>query len=112
MIWVPYSPQAVAAKIDDSVEKARTYLKNELGKYYREHFIDAYLTDGPKALAETEKGTEVRFTLASAPDYHPSQVGGVDKGRALSPAPYDGRLSSARISIWLAIPSASCLVAG
>ncbi len=92
MIWVPCSPQAVAAKVDDSLEKARTYLKNELGNYYREDFVDAYLTDGPKALAEIEKGTEVKFTLASAPDYHSSQVGGVDKGRALSPAPYDGRL--------------------
>ncbi|WP_049731417.1 FAD-dependent oxidoreductase [Rhizobium ecuadorense] len=92
MIWVPCSPQAVAAKVKDSIENARTYLKNELGNYYREDFVDAYLTDGPKALTEIEKGTDVKFTLASAPDYHSSQVGGVDSGRALSPAPYDGRL--------------------
>jgi 3-oxosteroid 1-dehydrogenase len=92
MIWVPCSPQAVAAKVKDSIENARTYLKNELGNYYREDFVDAYLTDGPKALTQIEQGTEVKFTLASAPDYHSSQVGGVDSGRALSPAPYDGRL--------------------
>lgn len=92
MIWVPCSPQAVAAKVKDSIENARTYLKNELGNYYREDFVDAYLTDGPKALTEIEKGTDVKFTLASAPDYHSTQVGGVDSGRALSPAPYDGRL--------------------
>ncbi|TYO61127.1 FAD-dependent oxidoreductase [Bradyrhizobium hipponense] len=92
MIWVPCSPQARSAKIDDSLEKARTYLQHELGTYYRAGFVDAYLEDGPTALAALENGTEVRFTLASAPDYHSSQVGGVDKGRALSPAPYDGRL--------------------
>ncbi|MGX5805387.1 FAD-dependent oxidoreductase [Bradyrhizobium sp. Arg314] len=91
MIWVPCSPQAAAAKIDDSVEKARTYLHHELGNHYRPGFIDAYLEDGPVAIKELESDTEVKFTLASAPDYHSSQVGGVDKGRALSPAPYDGR---------------------
>ncbi|RUV30999.1 FAD-binding protein, partial [Mesorhizobium sp. M1A.T.Ca.IN.004.03.1.1] len=70
---------------------ARTYLRHELGNYYRSEFIDAYLEDGPLAIEELEAGTEVQFTLASAPDYHSNQVGGVDKGRALSPAPYDGR---------------------
>lgn len=92
MIWVPCSAQARSAKIDDSIAKARTYLQNELGQYYRADFVDAYLEGGPTALRELETDTEVKFTLASAPDYHSSQVGGVDKGRALSPAPYDGRL--------------------
>ncbi|MGR9237057.1 FAD-dependent oxidoreductase (plasmid) [Rhizobium leguminosarum] len=92
MIWVPCSPQAKAAKVNDSIDNARTYLRNELGNYYREDFVEAYLTDGPAALTQIADGTEVKFTLASAPDYHSSQVGGVDSGRALSPAPYDGRL--------------------
>jgi len=95
MIWIPCSPQARTAKIDDSLAKARTYLEHELDKYYRQDFIEAYLEDGPTALAALEAGTEVKFTLASAPDYHSSQVGGVDKGRALSPAPYDARLLGA-----------------
>lgn len=92
MIWVPCSLQARSAKIDDSLSKARTYLEHELGNYYRQDFIEAYLEDGPPALAALENGTDVKFTLASAPDYHSSQAGGVDKGRALSPAPYDARL--------------------
>lgn len=92
MIWVPCSPQARAANVNDSIDNARTYLNNELGNYYRPDFIDAYLDDGPKALLEIEQGTDVKFTLASAPDYHSSQIAGVDSGRALSPAPYDGRL--------------------
>jgi 3-oxosteroid 1-dehydrogenase len=92
MIWIPCSRQAVAAKVEDSIQNARTYLKNELGNYYREAFVDAYLTDGPNALTEIENGTDVKFVLTSAPDYHSSQAGGVDSGRALSPSPYDGRL--------------------
>lgn len=92
MIWVPCSMQARAAKIDDSITKAKTYLQHELGNYYRPEFVNAYLEDGPTALASLENGSEVKFTLASAPDYHSSQIGGVDKGRALSPVPYDGRL--------------------
>ncbi|WOH80175.1 FAD-dependent oxidoreductase [Bradyrhizobium sp. BEA-2-5] len=95
MIWVPCSAQARSAKIDDSIAKAKTYLQHELGQYYRADFVDAYLEDGPTALRELENDTEVNFTLASAPDYHSSQIGGVDKGRALSPAPYDGRLLGA-----------------
>ncbi|UXN57744.1 FAD-dependent oxidoreductase [Phyllobacterium zundukense] len=95
MIWIPCSPQAVAAKVSDSLDNARTYLKNELGNYYRADYVDALLQDGPKAVSELEKDTDVKFTLASAPDYHSSQVGGVDSGRALSPAPYDGRLLKA-----------------
>ncbi|MCK1531558.1 FAD-dependent oxidoreductase [Bradyrhizobium sp. 160] len=92
MIWVPCSPHARSAEIDDSLAKAKTYLQHELGIHYRAGFVEAYLEDGPTALTALENGTEVKFTLASVPDYHSSQVGGVDKGRALSPAPYDGRL--------------------
>ncbi|WP_050399984.1 FAD-dependent oxidoreductase [Bradyrhizobium embrapense] len=92
MIWVPRSAQARTANINDSINNASTYLQHELGKYYRAEFIDAFLQDGPPALAALENGTDVKFTLASTPDYHSSQIGGVDRGRALSPAPYDGRL--------------------
>ncbi|MDX8449674.1 FAD-dependent oxidoreductase [Mesorhizobium captivum] len=92
MIWIPCSPQALAAKVEDSIDNARTYLKGELGNYYREDFVEAYLADGPEALIEIQKDSEVKFTLATAPDYHSSRPGGVNSGRALSPAPYDGRL--------------------
>ncbi len=92
MVWVPCSAQARAANIDDTIADARTYLQHELGVYYRAQFIDAYLEDSQAALTALENGTSVKFTLAITPDYHSSQLGGADKGRALSPAPYDGRL--------------------
>ena len=92
MIWIPSSKQAQTAGIKDSIVNAETYLKGELAEFYQADFIDALLKDGPTAISELEDDTQVKFTLASAPDYHSSRVGGVDKGRALSPAHYDGRL--------------------
>lgn len=91
MIWVPCSDQAAQAGIDDSLENARTYLRNELGNYYDDAKINTYLERGPEAVRAIEENSEIKFVLAGAPDYHSSQEGGVDKGRALSPVPYDGR---------------------
>lgn len=91
MIWVPCSDHAKAANIDDTLDRARTYLKGELGNYYDEAKIDTYLKRGPEAVRVLEASSEIKFVLASAPDYHSSREGGVDKGRALSPVPYDGR---------------------
>ena len=91
MIWVPCSDQAKEAGIDDTLDNARTYLRGELGNYYDEAKIDNYLERGPEAIRAIEKVSEIKFTLAGAPDYHSSRAGGVDKGRALSPVPYDGR---------------------
>ncbi len=91
MIWIPCSDHAIAAGIDDSIEKARTYLRGELGDYYDEKKIEAYLEYGPTAVSQIEKISDIKFVLAGAPDYHSNKEGGVDKGRALSPAPFDGR---------------------
>lgn len=91
MIWVPCSDHAVKAGIPDSVEKARHYLEGELGNYFSGPKIDAYLGSGPEAVRELESCSAIRFVLAGAPDYHSSRPGGVDKGRALSPVPFDGR---------------------
>lgn len=92
MIWIPCSQQAKEADVKDSIDQARTYLQGELGEFYQSAFIEALLNDGPQAIADLESDTEVRFSLAAAPDYHSSRPGGVNKGRALSPVPYDGRL--------------------
>lgn len=91
MIWIPCSDHAIAAGIDDSLDKARRYLRGELGDYYNEKKIEAYLKNGPVAVRKIEELSEIKFFLAGAPDYHSHREGGVDKGRALSPAPFDGR---------------------
>lgn len=90
-IWVPNTDQAKAAGADDSVEKARTYLRNELGNYYRADLVDAFLEAGPKAVRELQDKTEVVFDYVKWPDYHAETEGGVLEGRTLEPRRYDGR---------------------
>ena len=91
MIWIPNSRQAREAGIDDSVEKAREYLANELGYMAVQDMVDAYLADCATALEVMETHTEVEFELITAPDYHPNQPGGMDGGRCLTALDYDGR---------------------
>ena len=91
MIWVPCSDHAAEAQTEDSLERARTYLRGELGDYFDEAKVRSYLTRGPEALRTLEKHSEIKFALTAAPDYHSSRDGGVSKGRALAPAPFDGR---------------------
>jgi succinate dehydrogenase/fumarate reductase flavoprotein subunit len=90
-IWVPNTYQAKAAGADDSVDKARTYLRNELGNYYRADLVDAFLEAGPKAVHELQDKTEVVFDYVRWPDYHAETEGGVMEGRTLEPRRYDGR---------------------
>jgi 3-oxosteroid 1-dehydrogenase len=91
IIWIPLSAEAKAAGIADSPEEVREYLRSELGNRYRADLVDAYIDYGPKALAEIQNGTEVKFhALLQWPDYHASRPGG-KYGRALEPDRFDGR---------------------
>lgn len=103
-IWIPCSPQAKAAGIDDSLAAARRYLEHELGPRFDAARVDAYLDNGAAMVEFFERETQVRFMLGSAyPDYHPDQPGGVEGGRALCPLPFDGRELGERLS-WLRPP--------
>ena len=91
IIWVPLTAEASAAGIDDSPDKVREYLRHELGNFYRGDLIDAFVESGPKAVAEIQNGTEVKFDLIPWPDYHASNVGGLSAGRSLETRRFDGR---------------------
>lgn len=91
VIWVPCSDHARATGVDDSLDRAHTYLRGELGDYYDEEKVKAYLARGPEALRTLEENTDIKFVLTAAPDYHSDSDGGLDKGRALGPLPFDGR---------------------
>jgi 3-oxosteroid 1-dehydrogenase len=91
IIWVPLTEEARAAGIEDSPEKVRTYLRHELGNFYRADLIDAFIESGPKAVAEVQNGTEVKFDLIPWPDYHAANPGGVTQGRSLETRRFDGR---------------------
>ena len=97
VMWVPGNPQAKAAGIVDTREAARTYLRNEIGNFYNEAAIEAFLDNGPEMLAFFERETSVKFVRTLYPDYHPDVEGGVAVGRAVMAAPFDTRALGAEL---------------
>ncbi|MCR8550609.1 FAD-dependent oxidoreductase [Salipiger sp. P9] len=87
-IWIPNNAQAKREGIQDSAEKARTYIETEAGNQFDAARVDAFIENGPKMLDWFDRNTEVQFTLGSYfPDYHPGQPGGLDGGRSLNADP-------------------------
>lgn len=83
-LWIPLSPQAVAAGVSDSAEEVKRYLRACAGERYDEQRVDAYLAKGPEMVRFVESTTPVRFELGhDFPDYHPQLPGGLDQGRSI-----------------------------
>ncbi|WP_435921441.1 FAD-dependent oxidoreductase [Bordetella bronchiseptica] len=97
--WIPCSPVARRAGVEDSTEQAATYLKHELGEAYSAPHVEAYLKHGPEMVAFLEDATEVRFLASPTfPDYH-SEAPGAAMGRSIVAQPYDARLLGKHIKL-------------
>ncbi|WP_226553825.1 FAD-dependent oxidoreductase [Celeribacter naphthalenivorans] len=91
-MWVPNNAPGKRAGLDDSLEKARTYLKHETGAFYDHDRIEAFLEAGPKAIEFFETETALEFDLGPTfADYHCDAPGGMDAGRSFVARPFDGR---------------------
>ncbi len=91
-MWIPNNGPAKRAGIDDSVEKARTYMKHETGEHFDAARVEAFLEAGPKAVEFFENNTSLQFDLGPTfADYHPTAPGGMDAGRSIVARPFDGR---------------------
>lgn len=91
-LWVPNNAPAKRAGVQDSVDKARSYLQHEAGEHFDAARVDAYLDAGPKAVDFFEQKTRLQFDLGPAfADYHPTAPGGMDGGRSIVARPFDGR---------------------
>ena len=91
-LWIPCSPMARRAGVQDTPEAARRYLQHETGNHFDAARIDAFLDQGPRMVDFMERETEVRFVLGpSFADYHPTAPGGSDGGRSICAAPFDAR---------------------
>lgn len=89
-IWIPGNSLARAAGIVDSLEKAKEYLRTELGERYDEAFIDTYLDYGPKMVDFFVNDIGIPFSVATQmPDYHPDAAGAAI-GRSLHVKPVRG----------------------
>lgn len=91
-MWIPCNAPARRAGVEDSADKARTYLKHEAGSHFDERRVDAFLEAGPKAVDFYEQNTDLQFDLGPTfADYHPDAPGGMDGGRSIVARPFDGR---------------------
>lgn len=91
-IWVPGSPQAQAAGVEDSAAVARQYILDVIGPSADPALIDAYLDAAPAMVAWLENNSAVRFLLSPpSSDWYPAIAGSADHGRLLSPQEYDGK---------------------
>jgi succinate dehydrogenase/fumarate reductase flavoprotein subunit len=91
-MWVPNNPVSLRDGVQDSVEAARTYLRHEAGNHFNAECVDAFLANGPEAVAFFEANTALQFDAASAfSDYHPTAPGGVSGGRSIVARPFDAK---------------------
>lgn len=88
-----YFPNNLVQKaegIQDSKEKAMTYLKQiSMGQADME-LIETYVNLAPEVAADIQKKTGIEWVVAPYPDYHPEWDGGQRKGRSLNPQ-YEGK---------------------
>lgn len=91
VVWIPGNPHYEAEGYKEDPAAVHTYMQGEAGKNYDADFVNAYLRYGPEMLRFLESQTEVKFVRTLYPDYHPEQPGGVQIGRSVTAAAYDGR---------------------
>ncbi|MBU6497121.1 MAG: FAD-dependent oxidoreductase [Rhodospirillales bacterium] len=88
--WVPNTRHGAGS--DDSPEKAAHFLNQAVGNHSSAAMRQAFLDNGPAAIATLEDNSEVRFRpYAAHPDYMQEVEGATIRGRALEPVPFDGR---------------------
>ena len=99
-MWIPRNPLAIRAGIVEDESAPRTYLKNEVGNYYNEERLEAFLKNGPKMVSFFERETELQFADGNGiADIHGRTDGAGIGGRSVIAAPYDGRRLGDMISL-------------
>lgn len=91
VLWIPGNEHTKELGAEDTIEAARTYMKNECGNFYDSDGVEVFLDKGPEMVEFFEKETTVKFIPTLYPDYHPTVEGGVDIGRSILAKPFDIR---------------------
>ncbi len=91
-MWIPNNPLMKAAGVEDSYEKARTYLDavvGDVGPASSPARRDAFLREGPR-MVEWLAGLGFEFVYSRGyPDYYPEKPGGCASGRCIEGALFD-----------------------
>ncbi len=90
-IWIPCSEQARQAGVQDSADEALRYLRSLLGDRLDESRARAFLQAAPRALAQLERESALRYALMpGSADYHSDLPGASAGGRSLAVLPVSG----------------------
>jgi succinate dehydrogenase/fumarate reductase flavoprotein subunit len=99
-LWVPGTHLATQQGIQEAPGAARTYLQHEAGTHFDPARVDAFLSEGPKAIAFFTSKTCVQFDMpATFPDYHAEAPGGAPGGRSMVTRPFDGHALGDRVKL-------------
>ena len=81
MIWVPNNHHEATLGVEDSRDKALTYLMSMSHGLMQRHLVGAFLDHGPEMVAFLEERTPVQFRpIPDFPDYHAEFPGGMPGG--------------------------------
>jgi len=91
-IWIPNNPTLRREGHDDSRDSVRTYLTAITGGTIAPERIDAFVDNGPAAMALLEKSPWIDFFWVKGyADYHPELEGGRPLGRSIEAKAFDTR---------------------
>lgn len=98
VVWIPNSRQNVESGLEDSLERAESYLDSIITTPHERESRREYLERGPEAFAYLESVAGPLFYVReiNSPDYFPDARGASGKGRAMTPLCCDGRKLGAR----------------
>lgn len=90
-LWIPNNYLLQQDGLDDSIEKARTYLQHTVGNRTPQSLQDAYLENAPEMVKYMVSNSHVRFHRSKGyADYYPERPGGMADGRAIEGSPFNG----------------------
>ncbi|MCU0261923.1 MAG: FAD-binding protein, partial [Ilumatobacteraceae bacterium] len=80
-VWIPNNPHMRDVGVDDSRERAITYIMSLSRGMLEERLVEAYVDAGPEMIELLEAKTPVQFyAVPGMPDYHPEFPGGSPGG--------------------------------
>lgn len=91
--WVPGTRRGLEVNPDDTPERVTTFLDLAVGERSDPKLRQAFIDQGPKAIAQLEDHSALQFQVRMLhPDYLSELEGSVLRGRAIEPKPFDGKL--------------------
>ena len=90
--WIPGTQRGLQVEPHDTPERVATFLDRAVGERSDPLLRQAFIDNGPQAVAKLEAQSELQFQVRMLhPDYLSELEGSALRGRAIEPQPFDGR---------------------